>query len=110
MIGEERAPGLRRRSWTPFQQARHRPFRDVDPEGAQFPVNPRGSAQRVGVRHRSDEGADLRINARAAAERSRPTGPLTAEPVAMPSHDGVGLNEDQHRAPIPPESGQDDPK
>ena len=46
----------------------------------------------------------------AAGPRSRTSGPSPAKPVAMPSHDGVRLNEHQRRASVRPDSGQDDPK
>ena len=80
-------------------------------ECAQLSVNPGCAPQRVGDRHLPDESADLNTDdGTAAGLRSRPSGPSTAEPVAMPSHDRVRLHEHQRRAPIPPDSGQDDPK
>ena len=51
-------------------------------------MDPRCTPQRVRGRHLSDERADLMIDGWAAAgTRSRTSGPSTAEPVAMPSHE-----------------------
>src|SRR5215216_2518728 len=36
--------------------------------------------------------------------------PSPTKPLAMPSHDGVGLDEHERGAPVPPRLGQHDPK
>ena len=46
----------------------------------------------------------------AAMTRSRTSNPSAAKPFTMPAHDGVRLNEDQRRAPIPPDPRQGDPE
>ena len=49
VIGEERAPRLRRRTGKLLQQTGHRAFGDVDTECAQLAMNPRGSPQGFAV-------------------------------------------------------------
>ena len=74
-------------------------------------MNPRCSPQRVRGRHLADKSADLTINGWAAVwSRFRTSGPSAAKPIATPPHNGVWLNDRQRRAPIWPDSGQDDPK
>jgi hypothetical protein len=66
---------------------------------------------RVRRRHLADEDADLPIDAwTAVPSGSRTSGPSAAELLAMRSHDGLRLHEHHGRAPVPPGSGQDDPK
>src|SRR5262249_59447625 len=61
--------------------------------------------------HLSNERADLRIDRWTALGTTvRPPSPPAAKPVAMPAHDGVGLNEYQRRAPVAPGVRQGDPK
>ncbi len=74
-------------------------------------MNPRCAPQFVASCHLADEGADLRIDGWAAVWSGRaPSGPPAPEPVAMPAHHGVRLNEHQRRAPVPPESSKHNPK
>jgi hypothetical protein len=74
-------------------------------------MDPWRAPQRVRRRHLADENTDLILDAWAAVRSwSRTPGPSAAEPLAMPSHDGVWLHEHHGRAPVPPDSRQDDPK
>ena len=110
MIREKRPPRLRLRAWATFQQTRDCALGDLDAEGAQFPVNPRGTPQWVGGRHLANEGADLHINRRTAICSLRAARPSAAKPLAMPPNDGVRLHDQQYRAPVLPASREDDPK
>ena len=59
-------------------------------------MNPRGSPQRIRSRHLSDEHSNLVIDGWAAVRpRVGPSGPSSTEPVAMPSHDGIRLHDQQ---------------
>jgi hypothetical protein len=75
----------RRRTWGPSQQTRHRAFRDVDTERAEFAMNRGAPHSGFAVRHVTDEHADLLIQRWTAARSAFGTsGPSPAEPVAMP--------------------------
>lgn len=59
VIPQERAPRLRGRLPTADHVFGNRRLRDVDPEFQQFTVNSRRAPQRVGLRHRLNQPADV---------------------------------------------------
>jgi hypothetical protein len=78
---------------------------------AQLAMDPWRSPERVRGGHLAHERANGGVGTRAArATPSRAPRPSPAEPLPMPSHHGVGLDEYERRAPVPPRFGQHDPK
>ncbi len=74
-------------------------------------MDPRRAPQRIRGGHLAHQGANGGIGSWAARTKSRRTPrPSPAEPFAMPSHHGVGPDEHERRAPVPPRLGQHDPK
>ena len=74
-------------------------------------MDARGAPQRIGSGHVGDESGDLRIERESPrAVASRALSPPPTQPGAMPSDDGLGLDEDQCRPPPAPGGRQQDPK
>ena len=71
----------------------------------------RGAPERIRRGHSPDQGPDLGVDARAAADR-RPgePGPVLVEASALPSQDGVGRHDDESPSPSGPDFGQPDPQ
>jgi hypothetical protein len=62
-------------------------------------------------RHLAHERPNGRLRGRQTATTAcRAPRPSPAKPLAMPSHDGLGLHEHERRAPVPPRLGQQDPR
>src|SRR5438093_6221083 len=68
MVGEERPPGLRRQGAPLRHEPRDGALGDVDPQPEKFPVNSRGSPQRIGRSHPCDESLDPSIDGWAARD------------------------------------------
>ena len=93
------------------EEPRDRSLRYHDTHLAQLAMDPRRSPERIRGGHLAHQCANGRIRIRAARTNPRPAPPPSpAEPLAMPSHHGVGLDEHERRAPVPPRLGQYDPK
>src|SRR5712692_7064028 len=74
-------------------------------------MDPRRSPEWIRGGHLAHERANGGVGARAARTTlRRAPRPSPAEPFAMPSHHGVGLDEHERRAPVPPGLGHHDPK
>ena len=111
VVAEEGPPRL---GWWPRQlrqQSRHGALGDRNPQLPKLAVDARGAPERMGAGHVGEESGDVRIEwAPTRAVASRAPSPPPTEPVAMPSDDGLGLEEDQRRPPPLPDTGQDHPK
>src|SRR5207249_9133618 len=70
VIGQERAPRLRRRGATLREQAGDGALSDVDSQLLQFAMDSRCAPERIGLSHSSDEGPDLAAYTRAARRRA----------------------------------------
>jgi hypothetical protein len=62
VVGEERAPGLRRRGASPGDQPGDGPLGHLDAELHEFPMDSGGTPQGIHRGHSSDEGGDLSID------------------------------------------------
>ena len=111
VIRQEGPPRLGRRTTRSPQEPRDGSLRDLDAHFAQLAMDPRRAPERIRGGHRAHERANGGVGPRAAdAIPRRAPRPSPAEPFAMPSHHGVGLDEHERRAPVPPRPGQYDPK
>ena len=66
--------------------------------------------QRVGVGHLADEAAQLAGHAGAAADWTRPPGPVGGEPASMPGNHRGGAEDDSGCLPRRPRAAQADPE
>ena len=90
VIGQERAPRLRRRRAALREQAGDGALSDVDSQLLQFAMDSRRAPERIGLSHSYDESPDLAACAWAARRRaSRESGPVLAEAAALPPQDAV---------------------
>ncbi len=81
------------------------------PELPKFAVNARRTPQRIRRGYLDDQSPQLRIQRWASGTvAAGATRPPSAEPLAMPADDGLGLHEDEGRPPAPPRAGQQDPE
>ena len=111
VVREEGPPRLGRRTRPLRQQSRHGALGDRNPQLPEFAVDARGAPQRIGGCHVGEESGDVRVErgpTRAVA--SRALSPPPTQPSAMPSDDGLGLDDDQRRPPPLLDTGQDNPK
>src|SRR5436190_6004198 len=86
-------------------------LRDLNAQLAQLAVDARSAPERIrgGDLHHERPNSRSRARAPGAAPRRAPC-PLAAEPLAMPTHDGVRVHDDQGGAPILPRVGEQHPK
>ncbi len=107
VVGEEGPPRLGRWMRQLRQQSRHGALGDLNPQLPELAVDARGTPQRIGACHVSEESGDVRIErGPTSAVASRALSPPPTQPGAMPSDDGVGLDEDQCRPPPAPVHGE----
>ena len=111
VIREERSPCLRRRATRPPHEPGDGSLRHRNAQLAQLAVDARSAPERIRGGHLHDECTNGCIRTRAARTTSRGAPrPLAAEPMAMPTHDGVRVHNDQGCAPILPRVGEQHPK
>ena len=111
MVGEKRPPGLRWRRSTADEVLGDGGLGDLKAELPELAVNPRRTPQGVGARHRTDEGADVRGDGRAAGlGPAALPGPEEPEPGPLPPDDGLGLDDGDDLRPAVPQTGEQDPK
>ena len=111
MVGEERAPGLRRGCAPLRDQPGDRTLGHVDAELQEFAMDSGRTPERIGGGHFSDEGADLGVDRRAApGGPAGEPGPVLAEAAPLPTQDGVGGHDDERRPPPGPDPGEPDPE
>ena len=110
MIGQKRAPRLRGRTSSLRHVLGDRRLSDVDPELHELTVNTWRSPQRILLRHRPTQRADVGRNG--GSTRTVPTlpRPEQAEASAVPGEDGLWLHDDDRRSPSLPHSRQPDPE
>lgn len=100
MVTKEAAPSLLRVgiSWSPWHRSGDRTLRAVEPQHEHLAVNARCSPRRVLGSHPADHGADLGLRAGASdAPATRRPGPVPPKTLSMPTHDRVGLDDDEDR-------------
>jgi hypothetical protein len=81
----------------------HGCLRKLDAEFEQFPVDTWRSPPRVGETHPSDEIADFRRHGWASFTMATLPSPEEPEPHALPSNDGLRLNNKECRSPTCPQ-------
>jgi hypothetical protein len=101
VVGEERAPGLRRGCAPLRHQLGNGSLGHLDAELPEFAMDSRGAPQGIHRRHFSDEA-----HPRAAGEPR----PVLTEATALPPQDSVGRHDDQILPPAGPDSGQPNPQ
>jgi hypothetical protein len=110
VIGEEGAPGLRRRPARAWSIPRDRALGHVEAEREEFPMDPRRAPQGIGVRHLANEGPDSDGEARLAGPRLRPPPPVPAESLTVPANHGRRLHEHEGVPPGRPTPTQSQPE
>jgi hypothetical protein len=83
---------------------------DLDPQFQEFAVNSWGAPQRVGLRHRANQPADVRRKARSTQAASALPGPEEPEAAAVPGEDRLGLYDHNSCLPFVPDPRQPDPQ
>jgi len=111
VISEERAPGLRwKRLMPPHHVLGDARLADLYAELQQFAVDARRAPQRVCVRHRADQRADVARHGRPTSTATALPGPEQPEASAMPGDHSLRFDEDERRSPSGPRAGQPDPE
>ena len=107
MVGQERAPGLRRR-WAPLgDHPGDGALGHVNPELEELPMDSGGAPQRIGGGHFSGEGDDFGVNRRTAeGGPAGELGPVLTETTPLPTQDRVGSHEHEGLPPPGPDPGQ----
>ncbi len=101
MVLEKRPPRLRWRPTALDHVLRDRCLGDLDPEFLQFPVNSRGTPERIGPAHTPNQVPDLRINPWSSAATTLPA-PVVSEALPVPADNRTKLNDMQ--GPLPSRS------
>ena len=81
-----------------------------NPELPQLAVDARRTPQRICLRHRADQRADVGRYGRPARAPSALPGPEQAEAATVPGDDRLGLHEDERRPPSSPDAREPDPE
>src|SRR5258708_3503879 len=95
----------------PSHEPRDSSLRYINAQLAQLAVDAGSAPERVrtGDLHHECANGCIRTWATGTASRRAPR-PLAAKPLAMPTHDGVRIHDDQSCSPIPPRVGEQHPK
>ncbi len=109
VVAQERRPRLpaRARRAVAAQLGLARALRHADAQLAQCAAAPRGTPARVLGRQPPDQGDGLRREGRAVRPRVRSPPPARPEPGAVPAQQGLGLDEEQGRAPGADPAGEE---
>src|SRR6267143_2129594 len=111
VIGQERAPRLRRRGAAFREQAGDGALSDVDAELEELTMDSRGAPEGIGGGHSCDKGGELGVDGRATpGGPAGELGPVLAEAPPRPSQDGGGGNDHEGVPPPGPDRGQPDPE
>ena len=110
VVRQEGPPRLRGWSLVPDDVFSDGRLRDRHTEFQQLAVNARGTPQRIGCRHCSDQHADFSIDLRPTSPVSALPAPVQAKPSPMPADDGFGFDHHERRPPLPPDSRAPDPE
>lgn len=108
VVVQEGTPRLRWRLGVPNHVLGHAGLTDLDAQFEQFPVDMGRTPQRVFAAHLADQIANLAGNASHPAPPDLP-GPEQPESLAMPGDHRRRFVDVQRRAPVVPESGQQQP-
>src|SRR5215471_6616851 len=110
VVIEEGAPSLRRRSALPDHVFGHTGLADGDAQFEQLTMDVGRAPERVVAAHLPDQIADFAGDPRSTwfAAAHFP-GPEQAKALAMPRDDGLRPDDGQRRAPVLPNTRQDDP-
>src|SRR5882762_8206271 len=111
VIGQERAPRLRRRRAALREQTRDGALSNVDAELEEFAMDSGSTPQGIGRGHSSDQGFDRGVDGR-VARRAAPgeRGPVATKAASLPAQHSGGSHDDEGLPPGGPDSGQPDPK
>jgi len=111
VVLHEGAPRLRRRFTAAHHVFADTGLADVDAEFEQLAVNARCTPAWILPAHLADQISGLAGNdGSSESSASNPPSPKQAKALAMPGHDRLGPDDDQHRTPIAPQARQADPK
>ena len=112
VIVEKRSPGLRRWTGAAYHVLRDRGLGYVETQfqQSQLTVDSRCAPEWIGPAHLLDYLSHLRVDLRSTGSLTALPSPVEPKAFPMPCHYSSGLNNDQTRAPIGPESGQSDPE
>ena len=111
VISKKGHPGLRWLARLLGHPARHRTFRDREPQFFQFTMDARCSPCGIGGRHSVDQLSNLGASPRTTRLfRLRQLPPISFEPIVMPGCYSFRLHEYQRRLPALPNHVQADPK
>lgn len=102
VIREKRAPILGGRPSVPGHVLRHGRLTHGDSQFQELTVNTRRAPQRVGLRHRANQLADVRRNAWSTHSASALPRPEESEAATVPGHDRLGLDDHESRPAIRP--------
>ena len=102
VIGEERPPGLGRRAPAASHVSGHGRLTDVDAELQEFAVDSRRTPERIGLRHPTNQEADVRRDDRSTQTTSAFPGLEEPEAPTVPGEDRLGSDEDDGRPPLDP--------
>src|SRR5215471_7488807 len=111
MILQKCAPGLRRG----FAGAHHvfadTALTDVEAEFEEFAMDAGCTPRGILLAHLADQRSDLgRNDGSSGLAAAHLPGPEQVKPGTMPSHDRLGPDDGQCRAPAAPDAGEPDPK
>jgi hypothetical protein len=110
VVGEERAPGLRRPGAALGDQPGDGTLADIEAELEQFAMDSGGAPQGIRRRHPRDKGSDLGADGRAATGGpAGERGPVESKPPPLPPQDGVWRYDHEGRPPPGPHPGQPGP-
>ena len=111
VVPQEREPVLSpdRIQRPPREVARDRRKADFDAKLRELGVDP-SRTPRILDRHAPDELLHLVWDARPAGSARGTEPPVEAKALAVPAHDRLGLDDDQHLPPARPELAQQDPE
>ena len=111
VVLQESAPSLRRRFTAAHHVFADTTLADLDAEFEQFAVDAGCTPTGVLPAHLADQILSLAGNdGSSGLPVPNLPRPEQAKALAMPSHDRLGFDDDQRRAPIAPEEGHTDPE
>ena len=89
----------------------HRGFADIDPKQQKFPLQAGGAPEGILLGEPANEGANLwRDSGAPTVTRAGFPGPIRAKALAVPTYQGVGLEEMQCLETAGPNAVQPDPE
>jgi hypothetical protein len=93
-----------------MKKPRNRALRDIYAELSLFRVDSRRAPQRIRDAHLRHQRRNGLVSPGGPVVTVGNVPSTSAQPLAMPAHDGVWLDDDQCPAPVPPYVGEEDPE